>query len=70
LVISILDPSTLNLTPLRGVKDAMFAKNPDELAKILMATPKAKSDDRQQLFFADVNLTRWNQALNQSGPQN
>jgi hypothetical protein len=48
----------------------MFAKNPDELAKILMATPKAKSDDRQQLFFADVNLTRWNQALNQSGPQN
>jgi surface carbohydrate biosynthesis protein (TIGR04326 family) len=70
LVISILDPSTLNLTPLRGVKDAMFAKNPDELAKLLMATPKAKSDDRQQLFFTDAILTRWSQALNQSGPQN
>jgi surface carbohydrate biosynthesis protein (TIGR04326 family) len=70
LVISILDPSTLNLTPLRGVVDAMFAKNRDELAKILMATPKAKLGDRQQLFFTDANLTRWSQALNQSGPQN
>ena len=68
-VISILEPSTLNLTPLRGVEDAMFAKNCNELAKILMATPKVKSGDRQQLFFIDANLTRWSQALNQSGPQ-
>ena len=70
LAISILDPSTLNLTPLRGVEDAMFVKNRDELVKVLMATPKAKSGDRQQLFFTDANLTRWSQALNQSGPQN
>jgi surface carbohydrate biosynthesis protein (TIGR04326 family) len=70
LVISILDPSTLNLTPLRGVEDAMFVKNRDELVKVLMATPKTKSGDRQQLFFTDANLTRWSQALNQSGPQN
>ena len=70
LVISILDPSTLNLTPLRGVKDAMFAKNCNELAKILMEVPKVKSGDRQHLFFIDANLSRWNRALNQSGPQN
>jgi surface carbohydrate biosynthesis protein (TIGR04326 family) len=69
-VISILEPSTLNLTPLRGVEDAMFVKNRDELVKVLMATPKTKSGDRQQLFFTDANLTRWSQALNQSGPQN
>jgi surface carbohydrate biosynthesis protein (TIGR04326 family) len=70
LVISILEPSTLNLTPLRGVEDAMFAKNVNELARILTATPKAKSGDRQHLFFIDANLSRWNRALNQSEPQN
>ena len=69
-VISVLDPSTLNLTPLRGVEDAMFAKNSNELAKILMATPKVMARDRQQLFFADANLSRWSRALNQSRPQN
>ena len=70
LVISILDPSTLNLTPLRGVEDAMFAKNCNELAKILTETPKVKSGDRQHLFFIDADLSRWNRALNQSGPHN
>jgi surface carbohydrate biosynthesis protein (TIGR04326 family) len=70
LVVSILDPSTLNFTPLRGVEDAMFAKNHNELAKILIATPRVISNDRQQLFFADANLSRWSRALSQSGPQN
>ena len=70
LIISILDPSTLNLTPLRGVEDAMFAKNCNELAKILTETPKVKSGDRQHLFFIDADLSRWNRALNQSGLQN
>ena len=68
LVVSILDPSTLNLTPLRGVEDAMFAKDHNELANILMATPKVMSRDRQQMFFADANLSRWSRALSQSGP--
>ena len=70
LVVSILDPSTLNFTPLRGIEDAMFAKDHNELAKILMATPKVMSRDRQQLFFADANLSRWGRALSQSEPQN
>ncbi len=69
-VISILEPSTLNLTPLRGVEDAMFAKNPNELAKFLMATPQVTPGDCQQLFFVDTSLSRWNRALNQSGPKN
>lgn len=69
LVVSILDPSTLNLTPLRGVEDAMFAKDHNELASILMATPKVLSRDRQQMFFTDANLSRWSRALSQSGPQ-
>ena len=70
LVISILEPSTLNLTPLRGLEDALFAKNRNELSKNLKATPQVTSRDRQQLFFIDASLSRWNQALNQSGPQN
>ena len=69
-VISILEPSTLNLTPLRGVEDATFAKNVNDLARILTAIPKAKSGDPQQLFFIDADLSRWNRALNQSGPHN
>ena len=63
LVVSILDPSTLNFTPLRGVENAMFAKNRNELAKILRSTPKVSLSDRQQLFYTDSNLSRWNQAL-------
>jgi surface carbohydrate biosynthesis protein (TIGR04326 family) len=70
LVISVLDPSTLNFTPLRGVEDAMFAKDPNELAKILMATSKVMSRDRQQMFFTDANFSRWSRALSKSGPQN
>ena len=70
LVISVLDPSTLNFTPLRGVEDAMFAKDHNELAKILMSTSKVMSRDRQQMFFTDANLSRWSRALSQSGPQN
>jgi len=64
LVVSILEPSTLNFTPLRGVENAMFAKNRNELAKILRSTPKVSLSDRQQLFYTDSNLSRWNQALN------
>ena len=63
LVVSILEPSTLNFTPLRGVENAMFAKNRNELAKILGSTPKVSLSDRQQLFYTDSNLSRWNQAL-------
>jgi surface carbohydrate biosynthesis protein (TIGR04326 family) len=70
LVVSVLDPSTLNLTPLRGVEDAMFAKDHNELAKILMTTPKIITRDRQQMFFTDANFSRWSRALSQSGPQN
>ena len=63
LVVSILEPSTLNFTPLRGVENAMFAKNRNELAKILSSTPKVSLSDRQQLFYTDPKLSRWNQAL-------
>ena len=63
LVVSILEPSTLNFTPLRDVENAMFAKNRNELAKILRSTPKVSLSDRQQLFYTDSNLSRWNQAL-------
>ena len=62
-VVSILEPSTLNFTPLRGVENAMFAKNRNELAEILRSTPKVSLSDRQQLFYTDSNLSRWNQAL-------
>ena len=64
LVVSILEPSTLNFTPLRGVENVMFAKNRNELAKILRSTPKVSLSDRQQLFYTNSNLSRWNQALN------
>ena len=63
LVVSILEPSTLNFTPLRDVENAMFAKNRNELAKILRSTPKVSLSDRQQLFYTDSNLSRWNRAL-------
>jgi surface carbohydrate biosynthesis protein (TIGR04326 family) len=69
-VVSILEPSTLNYTPLKGVEGAMFVKNSHDLANILIITPEVHSSNRRSLFFLDSQLSRWKDMLSRSGLQN
>ena len=69
-VVSILEPSTLNYTPLMGVEGAMFVKNSQDLANFLSTTPMIVSSNRQSLFFLDSQLSRWTYILGRSGLQN
>ena len=64
-VVSLRDPSTLNLSPLRDLKGALFASTPKELAKMLKKAtsqirPKKKT---RNLFNLDTRLPRWRNLL-------
>ena len=69
-VVSILEPSTLNYTPLKGIEDAIFVKNSQDLANVLITTPIIVSSNRRSLFFLDSQLSRWTDILGRAGLQN
>lgn len=56
-VISVLDSSTLNLSPLRKVEGVEFVSTPDEFVVALKTTSTIDIDDN--FFFYDDNLPRW-----------
>lgn len=66
-VVSARDPKTLNLSPLRGCENTLFASTPKELAKALKVPattadlPKVKRD----FFTLDSRLPRWRELLNE-----
>ena len=64
-VVSMLDPSTLNLSPLRGYTGAVFASTPKELAEALVvcATQQLPENPSFRLFNLDVDLPRWRKLL-------
>jgi surface carbohydrate biosynthesis protein (TIGR04326 family) len=64
-VVSMLDPSTLNLSPLRGRDGFLFASTPEELTHALIsAASRPKSTKVLQDFFTvDSNLVRWRKLL-------
>lgn len=64
-IVSVLDPDTLNLSPLRGCVGALFASTPCELAAALIS---AVSDDRNNAdrpayFMVDDRLQNWKKLL-------
>lgn len=63
-VISFLDPTTLNLSPLRGVAGVRFVSSAEMLRDALFTVPSRKSSihDRVNYFNIDSSLPRW-QAL-------
>lgn len=69
-VVSMLDPKTLNLSPLRGRERALFASTPEELASTLISAASiANSTVRQQDFFTiDTKLPRWRKLLLEAAP--
>jgi len=64
-IVSVLDPATLNLSPLRGCVGALFASTPEELAKVLMnaANSTLLSKERESYFEVDTKLTKWRKIL-------
>lgn len=64
-VISVLDPNTLNLSPLRGFEGVSFVSSPAELSEALVsAALVSRSDERREHFFTlDPRLNRWRRLL-------
>lgn len=64
-VISVLDPGTLNLSPLRGINGVHFVSTPDELAKALTTAASGHRVKRnvQDFFHLDTDLPRWKKLL-------
>jgi len=64
-VVSVLDPNTLNLSPLRGCAGVLFASTPEDLAAALtsMAVAPHTRDDRHKFFTIDLELPRWRKLI-------
>jgi surface carbohydrate biosynthesis protein (TIGR04326 family) len=67
-VISILDPDTLNLSPLKGTEDVGFVSSAKELANMLQQAfdePPCRSH-HDDFFTIDLQLPRWREMIAQS----
>jgi len=64
-VISVLDPKSLNLSPLRGCSDISFVSTAEELAKLLNNIERIKVVDGQGegYFYLDEKLPKWKKIL-------
>lgn len=60
-VISVLDPTVLNMSPLRGCKGVTFISTPSELVNAIKsaATHIPRNDQSKQFFHLDEDLPRW-----------
>lgn len=64
-VISVLDPQTLNLSPLKECAGALFAKTPEELATALtfLTSDQYEPQRAPDYFTLGDDLSRWNKLL-------
>jgi surface carbohydrate biosynthesis protein (TIGR04326 family) len=64
-IVTVLDPNTLNLSPLRGCVGAVFASTPEELATALAsaATAISTSGNQHEFFTIDLELPRWRKLI-------
>ena len=60
-VICVMDPDSLNLSPLRGRPGACFVGDAEELARALSecSTAALQNDKAEDIFFLDPSLDRW-----------
>ena len=67
-IVSVLDPNTLNLSPLRGCEGVLFASTSEELVTALtFASTAPRALRAQQIFFTiDPQLPRWGKLLQDS----
>jgi surface carbohydrate biosynthesis protein (TIGR04326 family) len=62
-VITFLDGSTLNMSPLRGSKSVYFVKNSEDLSSAINTIEATDSDQRKNYFYLDSDLPRWHKWL-------
>jgi surface carbohydrate biosynthesis protein (TIGR04326 family) len=62
-VISIPDPTTLNFSALKTIKDVQFASNSEELALALENPVNSSSVDNTTFLYFDESLTKWKKLL-------
>lgn len=62
-VISMLDPNTLNLSPLLDFKDVFFVSSPEELAEALNDFSTITFTKRD-FFYLDSSFSRWRNLIN------
>lgn len=62
-VVQMLDGSTLNMSPLRGLKGAAYVTNPMELAEALCNAQHLERVVAEPYFYLDGELPRWRQLL-------
>jgi len=64
-VVTFLDPSRLNMSPMREIKKAHFASTPEELSRQILALQKTKKRDLapSALYYLDEHLKGWSDLL-------
>ena len=64
-IVSVMDPNTLNLNPLRGCEGVLFACTPEVLAAALTsaATAPRTLGAPQKFFTLDPELPRWRKLI-------
>lgn len=63
-VISMIDPSVLNLSPLLDNREVVFVNSAEQLGKVLNNTLGFRMVNRD-FFYLDSNLSRWSKLLNE-----
>ena len=69
-VVSVLDPTALNLSPLRNCPGVTFATTPEELTRALLHSNRRSisAESRDTFFTLDLNLPRWKKLVEQDQP--
>ncbi len=67
-VLTMLDPDTFNMSPLRGFPRVQFVVTPDDLIQRLFYEEEKQCtslySDQNPFFYTDFDLPRWNKLLN------
>jgi surface carbohydrate biosynthesis protein (TIGR04326 family) len=63
-VIILNDGKVLNQSPLRGCKDVHFSSNAKDLADKINSASVVRSQDKNDYFYLDSDLTKWSKWLN------
>jgi surface carbohydrate biosynthesis protein (TIGR04326 family) len=64
-IVTVLNPESLNLSPLRGNEDVVFVSSAEELSRALIDNDKIENSDRQDkdYFYSDPKLIKWKKLL-------
>jgi surface carbohydrate biosynthesis protein (TIGR04326 family) len=62
-VVQMIDGNTLNLSPLREVKNSLFASNKQQLLKLVESYNFNNIFNKQDYFYLDINYPKWKKLL-------